>query len=101
MTSAHDLYQDQRNAAGWAFDPDEVHVPDQTESQAMKDRRARSSAAKMAAQVHEGEQEHAKQRDATVDDLQQRRQARLKARRRLAGLSTAEIMSAPYTGDAS
>jgi septation ring formation regulator EzrA len=56
----------------------------------------RSSAAQHVKRVQDGLKEHERETSKVVDQLQEKRQQRIKARRRLAGLSTAEIMAAPY-----
>jgi hypothetical protein len=57
-----------------------------------------SSAAQLAARVREDEQAAAKDRDQLVDDLQAQCKERQKARRRIAGLTTAEILAARRLG---
>jgi hypothetical protein len=63
-----------------------------------EDRRRRSSAAKIATQVWEDREAAARDQAQLDDQLQARRQARLKARRRIAGLSTAERVAAQRIG---
>jgi hypothetical protein len=60
-------------------------VPDQLDP--------RSSAARIAAQVHDDREDAAKDREAVVDQLQAQRKEREKARRRTRGLSSAEILA--------
>jgi hypothetical protein len=88
MPTTDQVQAQQRAAAGWAFDPDQVQVETRTGVD------PKSSAAEHAARVREGEQAAAEDRDQVLDDLQAQRKERQKARRRTAGLSSAEILAA-------
>lgn len=88
MATFEDVLQAQFDRAAWAFDPDQVRpLPPRQLS-------PKSSAARHVARIREGEKAHEKAQNEVLDRLQAERQDRLKARRRLAGLSTAERLAA-------
>jgi hypothetical protein len=71
---------------GWPFYPDQVETPTGVDP--------KSSAARIAAQVREDDQDAAKNRDQVLDQLQAERKRREAERAKTAGLSTAEILAA-------
>lgn len=87
MPTTRDVQAQQQAAAGWAFDPDQVQVETPTGVD------PKSSAAQHVARLREDEEDAAKDREAAVDQLQAQRKERQKARRRTAGLSSAEIIA--------
>jgi hypothetical protein len=88
MPTTREVQAQQRAAAGWAFDPDQVKVETRTGVD------PKSSAAEHAARVREGEQAAAEDRDQVLDDLQAERKRRKAERAKTAGLSSAEILAA-------
>ena len=87
MATTRDVQAQQRNEAGWAFDPDQVEVEARTGVD------PDSSAAVLVSRLKKGRKAAAKDREEVVDRLQAQRKEREKDRRKTAGLSTAEIIA--------
>jgi hypothetical protein len=88
MPTTRDVQAKQRAEAGWAFDPDQVQVEQPTQLS------PNSSAAQLAARIHDHRQTVAEERDEVLDRLQAKRKRQLAERARTAGLTTAEILAA-------
>jgi hypothetical protein len=92
MATFEDVLQAQFDRAAWAFDPDQVRpLPPRQLS-------PKSSAARHATRVREGEKAAEKAQNEIVDKLQAKRRQREAERARTRGLSTAEIIAAQRLG---
>ena len=93
MATNQDVLQANRtDRAAWVYDPAQVKVETRTGVS------PKSSAAKLAGRVRDGERELAADRDQVVGQLQAERKRRKAERAKTAGLSTADILAARRLG---
>jgi len=94
MTIEDDILRQRLAGSAWTFDPDQAPVPLDGPTGVSPN----SSAARIAAQVHEDQKAAAEDRDQVLDDLQAQRKRRKADHVKTAGLTTAEILAARRLG---
>jgi hypothetical protein len=94
MATTNDvLHANRTDRAAWVYDQD--NLPPMEVPAAVN---PKSSAARHAAAVREGEQAHAKERDEILTKLQAKRKRQRAERARTRGLSTAQILAGQREG---
>jgi hypothetical protein len=94
MTIEDAILRQRLAGSAWTFDPDQAPVPLDGPTGVSPN----SSAARIAAQVHEDQEAAATEHSELLDRLQNQRKRREAERRRTRGRSTAEILAARRLG---